>query len=137
MENNNTWSVVTLPSRKQPIACRQIYKVKYNPDGNVSRYKARLVAQGFTQQASIDYLETFSPFAKSTTVRILLFVAATKKWHLLQVHTNNAFLNGALFEEVYMQLPLGYSSNKIPNKGEQLACRLNKSIYGLKQASRQ
>ena len=68
MESNNTWSIMALPSDKQPIGCRWIYKVKYNSDGSVSRYKARLVAQGFTQQAGIDYLETFSPVAKLTTV---------------------------------------------------------------------
>ena len=67
---------------------------------------------------------------------VLLSIAAVKKWHLLQLDVNNAFLNGDLFEEVYMQLPLGYNINKVTNEGEQLVCRLNKSIYGLKQASR-
>ena len=136
MENNHTWTIEPLPNGKQPIGCRWIYKVKYNPDGTVSRYKARLVAQGFTQQAGIDYLETFSPVAKLTTVRVLLSIAAAKNWHLMQLDINNAFLNGDLFEEVFMQLPLGYNSPKVNSKGEPLACRLNKSIYGLKQASR-
>ena len=95
-----------------------------------------LVAQGFTQQAGIDYLETFSPVAKLTTVQVLLSIAIAKNWHLMQLDINNAFLDGDLFEEVYMQLPLGYNFPKVNSKGEPLACRLNKYIYGLKQASR-
>ena len=137
MDYNNTWSVVKLPTGKQPIGCRWIYKVKYSPNGSVSRYIARLVAQGFTQHVGIDYLETFSPVAKLTTVRVLLSIATAKNWNLLQLDINNAFLNGDLFEEVYMQLPLEYPTPKVISEGEQLVCRLNKSIYGLKQASRQ
>ena len=132
MEDNHTWSVAPLPEGKHSIGCRWVYKVKYKSNGQVDRYKARLVAKGYTQQAGIDFLDTFSPVAKLTTVRILLSIAAVKNWSLLQLDINNAFLNGDLFEEVYMDLPLGY-----PVQGEKLVCKLHKSIYGLRQASRQ
>lgn len=89
------------------------------------------MAKGYTQQAEIDFLDTFSLVVKLTTMRILLSIAAVKNWTLLQLGINNVFLNGDLFEEVYMDLPLRYSV-----KGEQLICKLNKSIYGLQQASR-
>ena len=136
MEANHTWSVVSLPLGKYSIGCRWIYKVKYKFDGTVDRYKARLVAKGYTQQEGIDFVETFFPVAKLVTVKVLLAIAASQKWHLSQLDVNNAFLNGDLFEEVYMDLPIGYYTQGEPNfNSSKLVCRLHKSIYGLKQAS--
>lgn len=100
----------------------------------MDRYKARLVAKGYNQQEGVGFLETFFPVAKIATVKTLLTLAITYNWPLAQMDVNNAFLNGDLFEEVYMTLPLGYKHSV---QGENLVCRLNKSIYGLKQASRQ
>ncbi|GMI65892.1 hypothetical protein HRI_000258500 [Hibiscus trionum] len=133
MDANHTWTVVPLPEGKQAIDCKWVFRIKYKADGTIERHKARLVAKGFTQVEGIDYVDTFSLVAKMTSFKLLLALAAMNDWHLLQIDVHNAFLNRTLTEEVYMKLPLGYSSSVEPNS----VCRLNKSIYGLKQASRQ
>ncbi|KAL5821163.1 hypothetical protein ACOSQ3_023045 [Xanthoceras sorbifolium] len=109
MKANHTWTVTFLPIGKHTIGCKWIYKIKYRSDGSIERHKARLVAKGYTQQKGLDFVETFSPVAKLVTVKVLLALAASHQWHLAQLDVNNAFLNSDLFEEVYMDLPLGYS----------------------------
>ena len=113
------------------------FTTKYKADGTIERRKSHLVAKVYTQQEGVNYTVTFSPVAKLASVKLLLGLAAVKGLNLTQMDVSNAFLHSALDEEIYMSLPQRYT----PPPGTLLppnrVCRLNKSIYGLKQASRQ
>ncbi|KAI3767606.1 hypothetical protein L2E82_17859 [Cichorium intybus] len=101
-------------------------------DGKVHTFKARMLAKGFTQTPGVDYDETFSPVAKIKSIRIMLAIAAFHDYEIWQMDVKTAFLNGKLTEDVYMNQPEGFVDAKYPNK----VCKLERSIYGLKQASR-
>ncbi|GJP73060.1 hypothetical protein CLOP_g3813 [Closterium sp. NIES-67] len=107
-----------------------IYRHKYGPEGELTRYKSRLVARGFQQTKGKDYDEVFAPVGKGTTLRVLLAIAALLGWKIRQMDIVTAFLNGIILEEVYMKQPEGLDD------GSGRVCRLKKAIYGLKQAPR-
>lgn len=126
---SNTWTVCELPNDRKAISNKWVFKLKRKADGSVDKYKARLVARGFSQKAGFDYNETYAPVAKLVTLKILLSIANHDDMHIHQMDVKSAFLNGDLSETIYMQLPDGFGQqNKV--------CKLNKALYGLKQASR-
>ena len=131
LEANHTWDITTLPPDKRAISSKWVYKIKFKPDGSIERFKARFIVRGFNQIKDKDFKRTFSLIAKLPTVRVRIALATTKGWPIHQLDINNAFLHGTLDEEVYIIPPEGYE------KAKGKVCKLNKSLYGLKQASRQ
>ena len=128
-----TWDLVGLPASKSTIGCKWVYRIKTRSDVTVDLYKAHLVAKRFTQEYGIDFEETFAPVARLSSVRTLIAVSASRHWPLFQMDVKNDFLNGELIEEVYMQLPFGFSH---PSGFSHKVCCLRRALYGLKQTPR-
>ena len=128
MYSNNVWTLVDLP----PIGCKWVYKRKKGVDLKVETYKARLIAKGYNQKSSFDYKEKISPMAMIKSIRILLSIAAYYDYEIWKMDIKTAFLNGYLEENIYMMQPYGF----ITEGQEHMVCKLQKFIYGLKQASR-
>uniref|UniRef100_A0A803PJG2 Reverse transcriptase Ty1/copia-type domain-containing protein n=1 Tax=Cannabis sativa TaxID=3483 RepID=A0A803PJG2_CANSA len=132
LKRKKTWVLVPPTSDMTIVHNKWVYRVKYNKDGSVDRHKARLVAKGFQQLPGIDFFETYSPVNKPCTIQIIFTLAATFGWDIQQVDINNAFLNGDHKEDVYMYQPQGFIDSEYPNH----VCKLNKAIYGVRQAPR-
>ncbi|GAA0186958.1 transmembrane signal receptor [Lithospermum erythrorhizon] len=109
LENNGTWSMLQLLEDKKALGIQWVYKIKYNSDDSIERFKARLVVFGNHQVEGIDYNDTFTPVGKLITVRAFLTIYAVKNWELHQMNIHNAFLHGDLFKEVYIKIPFGFS----------------------------
>lgn len=129
---NNTWTLVKLPPGVKPIKCKWVFKKKKDEHGNVIKHKARLVIKGCSQKPGIDFQETYSPVVRYTSIRYLLSIAAQFNLDIEQMDAVTAFLQGDLDEEIFMEPPEG-----IEGDFDGKVCKLNKAIYGLKQASRQ
>lgn len=129
---NQTWELVKLPTNRKTVGCKWIFKVKYGAQGEVERFKSRLVAKGYSQRYGIDYDETYSPVVRLSSVRTLLANAVQKGMLVHQMDVVTAFLNGDLEEEIFMEQPEGY----VQPGQEDMVCKLKKSLYGLKQSPR-
>ena len=129
---NQTWDLIEKPFDRKPVQNKWVYKVKYKPNGEVDKFKTRLVAKDFTQKPGNNFTETYSPFICYDSVCAILAIVAAKGMYLKQFDIGTAFLNGELLEEIYMAQPQGYVDSTKPK----YYCRLKKSIYGLQQSTR-
>ncbi|CAI7811380.1 unnamed protein product [Closterium sp. NIES-53] len=131
IEENGTWELVELPEGRKAITSKWLFKIKSDANGNIERYKSRLVVKGYQQKEKVDYKELFAPVVKPTTLRTLLAGAAIKGWVVKQMDVTTAFLNGVLEEEIFMAQLEGFDD------GSGRVLKLKKVLYGLKQAPRQ
>lgn len=123
--------LTNLRPNRNDICCHYVYKIRYKSNAEVEHYKARLVTRGYNQKEEIDYNETISPVAKMVTVWFVATLAINNNCTLYQFDVNSAFLYGNLDREVFMALPQSYH-----NHGDNMVCKLLKSIYGFKQFPR-
>lgn len=133
LERCQTWSIVVLPPGRRAISSKWVFKLKIDEHGAVDKFKARLVARGFTQVAGVDYFDTFAPVARMDTVRILLALACLLGWDAHHMDVSTAFLNGLLEEDIYMKIPDGL---RVAHGQDGMVCKLHRSLYGLKQSGR-
>ena len=127
MAKYEVWDEVDQPEDTNIIGCRWVFRIKRDSNGKVLKYRARLVAQGFTQLYGIDFQETFAPVARLSSIRTVIALAASEDWELHQMDVKSAYLNSPIDTAIYMRLPPGCS-----NKGK--VARVKKGIYGLRQS---
>ncbi|KAL0386219.1 UNVERIFIED_CONTAM: Retrovirus-related Pol polyprotein from transposon RE2 [Sesamum radiatum] len=132
MGSNQVWTLVDPPKGTRPVGCKWVYKRKLGADREVTAFKARLVAKEYTQRPGVDFEETYSPVAMAKSVRILLAIAAWYDYEIWQMDVKTGFLNGFVEEEIFVDQPEGFTAVG----EEQKVCHLQRSICGLKQASR-
>jgi hypothetical protein len=129
---NEVWNIIPRPEGINIIGTKWIFKNKSDESGTVTRNKARLVAQGYTQIEGIYFDETFAPVARLESIRLLLGVSCLLKFRLYQMDVKSVFLNGYLNEEVYVEQPKRFVDPHHPK----YVYKLRKALYGLKQAPR-
>lgn len=132
IERKKTWNLVELPTRAKPIGLKWVFKIKRNSDGSINKYKARLVAKGYVQKHGINFDEVFAPVARIETICFIIALAASEGWEVHHLDVKTAFLHGELSKEVFVSQPEGYEEEG--SKG--MVYKLNKALYGLRQAPR-
>jgi hypothetical protein len=132
MEGNGVFELTELPSGSKTVGGRWVYALKKGADGRITRFKARWVAKGFSQQEGVDYVETYAPVSKLNSLRIVLAIAASEDLDLVQGDFKTAFLTADLVETVFMEQPTGYEQKGADKK--KLVAHLLKALYGLKQS---
>lgn len=130
LDENGTWDLVELPPGRKPVKSMWVFKIKRNHEGDIVRHKARLVAKGCSQRYGIDYVETYSPVVRHTSLRFLFALAVKMNLKIDQMDAVTAFMQGDLNEEIYLEQPDGF------NDGTNRVCKLNRAINGLKQSGR-
>jgi hypothetical protein len=128
LRTNHVYEEVPIPKGAKPITSKAAFRIKFDRNGNITRYKIRIMARGFVQREGIDYNEVFAPVASIESVRIIIALAAKYNLELDQMDVTGAYLNGKLDEEIYLTPPEG--TNIKPG----YCWRLRQSLYGLKQA---
>ncbi|GKB44005.1 ribonuclease H-like domain-containing protein [Tanacetum coccineum] len=135
LNRNNTWTICVLPVGRKPIGIMWIWKIKYKASGEIERYKARLIAKGFSYREVFDYDETFNPVVKMVIVRCLIGIVVVNNWAFYQLDVNNAFLYGDLVEDFYMTLADGYN-NEDTSKVELVGKDSGRKNYSRKKKDR-
>ncbi|KAG7549820.1 Reverse transcriptase RNA-dependent DNA polymerase [Arabidopsis thaliana x Arabidopsis arenosa] len=130
--------IVTIPEHVKPVGHKWVFVRKRNEKNEVTRYKARLVAQGFSQRPGIDYEETYSPVMDAITFRFLMSLAASKNLEMYLMDVVTAYLYGSLDNDIYMKIPEGLKMPEaLRSKSKEIcAVKLQRSLYGLKQSGR-
>jgi len=108
IDKNQTWMLVHRLANKKVIGVKLIFKTKLNADGKINKHKARLVVKGYSQEAGIDFIYTFSPVSRHETMKLLLALVAQNGWYIFQLDVISVFLNGVLNEEIYVEQPAGF-----------------------------
>ena len=124
---NDTWELVERPTKRKVIGTKWVWKVKYKADGSLEKFKAKLVAEGYSQIEGFDVQETFAPTTRMTTIRMVIALAASRGWPIYQMDVKSAFLNGHLKEEVYVTQPPWFEMPNLENK----VYERKKAVYGL------
>ena len=138
IERLGTWEIMEAPTDANVVLSKYIFKYKRDKHSHIAKYKARLVACGFTQKFGIDYFDTHVWIVRWETIRNLLAQAATHGSVIHQADINNAYLNAKIKEDIYVELPPSYTDFRpLPSHltGKRAICKLKKGLYGTKQAS--